>query len=378
MDVINFARKQRSILNPLFGDRKLKLGTFCTNLDCGAAMSTIEGRLRISWPNTLKLAQVADEMEFEAIVPVGRWRGMGGKTNFNGPGFEAYSWAAGIGASTRNSAVFATSHITTVHPMMAAKQATTIDHITGGRFALNVVTGWNAPEIAMFGLQLPSHDTRYRMAIEWIDVIKRLWTEDDEFDYDGEFYQIKKGYLQPKPLQMPTPVIMGAGGSDAGRDFSAKYCDVAFLNMTSHDLADCRLRVQEHRKYAYEQYKRNIQVWTNCYVVQGETEKEAKAYLHEYVDEKGDWEGAQNLIAMMGMTQKSVPPERLEEFKRHFIAGYAGYPLVGTKEQIVDKLAALSQEVGLDGVLLHWARFERDLIEFRDKTFPLLKQAGLR
>ena len=119
--------------NPLFNDRKLKLGTFCTNLDYGCAMSSIDGTLRINWPNTLTLAKLADEMQLEAIVPVGRWRGFGGKLNFNGAGFETYSWAAGIGAATSYSTVFATSHLTTVHPIMAAKQGTTIDHITGGR-----------------------------------------------------------------------------------------------------------------------------------------------------------------------------------------------------------------------------------------------------
>ena len=76
---------------------------------------------------------------------------------------------------------------------MAAKQGTTIDHITGGRFALNVVTGWNRPEIEMFGIDLPDHDTRYDIAAEWLDIIKRLWTEDEEFDYEGKFYQHQEG-----------------------------------------------------------------------------------------------------------------------------------------------------------------------------------------
>jgi dimethylsulfone monooxygenase len=127
MDAVTKMQELRRKTNPLFNDRKLKLGTFCTNLDYGCAMSTIDGTLRISWPNTLTLAKIADEMELEAIVPVARWRGFGGKINFNGPGFETYSWAAGLGASTQYSAVFATSHLTTVHPLMAAKQATTID-----------------------------------------------------------------------------------------------------------------------------------------------------------------------------------------------------------------------------------------------------------
>src|SRR5262249_59751459 len=107
------AKAQARKTNPLYNDRKLKLGTFGSNLDRGCAISTIDGVLEIDWPNTLTLAKLADEMEFEALVPVGRWKGFGGTTNFNGPGFECFSWAAGIGACTSKPAVFATSHVLT-------------------------------------------------------------------------------------------------------------------------------------------------------------------------------------------------------------------------------------------------------------------------
>src|SRR5580658_10110136 len=140
----------RQATNPLYNDKKLKLGTFSTNLGGGCAITSIDGTLKADWPSTLALARMADEMEFEALVPVGRWRGFGGVTNFNGPGFEAFSWAAGIGASTKYSGIFATSHVPTGHPTMAAKQGATVDHITGGRFALNVVTGWHKSESEMF------------------------------------------------------------------------------------------------------------------------------------------------------------------------------------------------------------------------------------
>src|ERR1700691_1597871 len=120
--------------NPLYHNRKLKLGTFSTNLEGGCAITSIDGTLKADWPSTLTLAKLADERDF-----------------------EAFSWAAGIGASTKYSSVFATSHVPTVHPIMAAKQCTTIDHITGGRFTLNVVTGWHKPEIEMFGIPLLEH-----------------------------------------------------------------------------------------------------------------------------------------------------------------------------------------------------------------------------
>ena len=80
--------EDRRRTNPVFNDRKLKLGTFGTNLDRGCAISTIDGVLEINWPNTLELARISEEMEFEALVPIGRWHGFGGVTNFNGPGFR--------------------------------------------------------------------------------------------------------------------------------------------------------------------------------------------------------------------------------------------------------------------------------------------------
>src|SRR5271163_1845065 len=122
--------------NPAFSTRKLKLGTFQTNLDSGCVMSGLEGRLEISWPNTVALARLADEMEFEALVPVARWRGFGGKLNPAGPGFETYTWASGIAASTNAVGVVATSHCSINHPIVAAKQGAVIDHISNGRMIL--------------------------------------------------------------------------------------------------------------------------------------------------------------------------------------------------------------------------------------------------
>jgi alkanesulfonate monooxygenase SsuD/methylene tetrahydromethanopterin reductase-like flavin-dependent oxidoreductase (luciferase family) len=373
----NQSLERRRGSNPLYSDRKLKLGTFGTNLDRGCAISTIDGVLEIDWPNTLTLAKIADEMEFEALVPVGRWKGFGGVTNFNGPGFECFSWAAGIGASTRHPAVFSTSHVLTVHPIMAAKQATTIDHITGGRFALNVVTGWHRPEMEMFGVPMIDHNDRYALAVEWLDIIKRLWSEDDEFDYEGRHFKISKGYLAPKPLQRPFPPVMNAGNSEKGRDYAIRYCDIAFVNLNRGDLSVSKAVIADYRKRAREEFGRDLQIWSHAYIVQGETEAEAKHYFNEYVNEKGDWEAATNLVETMGLNTVGRSQEQLRAMKMHFIGGWGGFQLVGTKEQVVDGLAKLSA-LGLDGVVVSWPRYIDDMRTFQRETLPLLKQAGLR
>ena len=123
-----------------------------------------------TWDNVKRLTRMADTAGFEALVPVARWRGFGGVTNFNGACFETFTWAAGVGGVTDRAAVFATSHVPTIHPIVAAKQATTIDHITGGRFALNIVCGWFVPELEMFGAPIMEHDERYAYATEWLEV----------------------------------------------------------------------------------------------------------------------------------------------------------------------------------------------------------------
>src|SRR5260370_18069757 len=144
-------RLDRRETNPAFSSRKRKLGTFQTNLDSGCVMAGLGGPLDIPWPNRIALAKLAEEMEFEALVPVARWHGFGGATNPQGPGFEAYTWAAGMAASTSKPCVFATSHISLNHPIVAAKQSTVIDHISGGRYPLNIVTRRNQPDVDMFG-----------------------------------------------------------------------------------------------------------------------------------------------------------------------------------------------------------------------------------
>ena len=372
-------QRDRLTTNPAFSRRRLKLGTFQTNLDSGCVMSDLDGRLDITWPNTVALAKLADEMEFEALVPVARWQGWGGKTNPQGPGFEAYTWAAGIAASTQTPGVFSTSHITINHPIIAAKQSAVIDHISQGRFTLNLVTGWVQPEIEMFGQPLLTHEERYACAEEWLAIVKRLWTEDDAFDHQGRFFKIAKGYLQPKPIQYPHPAIMNAGASELGRHFAVKHCDLVFTVIRTGGLDECRAHVQAYHKLARETYGREIKVWTLVNIVQGETEKEARDFYDYYVRQKGDWEAAKNMVDTFSLeiNKRNVTPERIKPLQEAFIQGWGGLPVVGTKEQVVDTLTTLSR-AGLDGLLVAFPRYEQGMREFRDVTYPLIKQAGLR
>ena len=153
---------------PLYNDQKLKLGVFGINCSYGLNISHAPTTYKVTWEHTSEIVKRADAMGFELALPVARWRGFGGTTDFNGESFETYTWAAGLAQATKSIMVAATSHVPTVHPIVAAKQAATIDHISNGRFALNLVMGWFTPEMEMFQGTQRAHDDRYRYGAEWL------------------------------------------------------------------------------------------------------------------------------------------------------------------------------------------------------------------
>lgn len=364
--------------NPIFSDNALKLGLFSTNVSNGGAISTVDEALKITWPTVREIAQIADRDGYEALVPVARWRGFGGETDFNGTCFETYTWAAGLGEATRNIGIFTTSHVPTVHPILAAKQATTIDHITNGRFALNIVCGWFKPELEMFGAPIMDHDVRYDYAAEWVEILKLLWTRDDPFDYDGKYLRVKKAYGKPKPIQQPHPPLMNAGGSDTGRHFAAKYCDMAFVILNGQsDVEESRRLVDRYRELARTEYGRDLQIWTNAYVVQRDTQREAEEYLNHYVVECGDEVAVDNLTRILVEQSASIPADIMQAMKFHVKAGWGGFPLVGTADKIVADLQNIAK-AGVNGVLLNWVDYVDGLECWGRDVMPRLEQAGLR
>ncbi len=172
---------------------------------------------------------------------------------------------------------------------------------------------------------------------------------------------------------------MNAGSSEAGRHFGARNCDVVFVSVdigqrTPEGMTD---KVTQFKRLAREEYGRDIEVWVNAYIVEGDTEADAQAYLDYYANQHGDWEAATNLVNNMIGSSQSYAKETMDQMRFHFIAGWGGYPIVGSREQVVDSLAALSR-TGLDGVLLSFPRYIEDMDKFRQSTYPLLVEAGLR
>ena len=366
----------RRATNPLYRDHRMKLGVMAFNCSHGSSITTAEGAWEMTWPETVELARMADRARMEVLLPVGRWRGYGGETNFNNRTFESFTWAAGLGCLTKQIGVFATCHVPLVHPVMAAKMAATVDHQTNGRFCLNVVCGWYKDEFDMFGADWRHHDERYVYGEEWVDFVRQLWSREGEFDFDGKYFRAARAWSEPKPIQKPYPPIMNAGGSAQGRKFAATVADMNFVILTRHDFEGGKAQVESLKTMAREA-GRSVEVWIHVYVVCRDTQKEADDYLDYYVRQKGDLVAVDNLLRIFGMQSATLDPQKLADFRFHFMAGHGGYPLVGTPERIVDELETLCR-MGVDGCLISWVRYKDECRQWIDRVMPLMVQAGQR
>src|ERR1700748_554493 len=216
----------------MYNGNALKIGIFGANCSSGRSATKVPERWSASWPDCLKLARMADDAGIDFMLPIGRWKGYGGDTDYQGATLETITWASGLLASTRHITVFGTVHAPLFNPVIAAKEMVTADHIGEGRFGLNIVVGWNEGEFEMFGVEQREHDARYDYAQEWIDAIKKCWGPEEDFDFKGAQIKLAKVRAKPKPYGGTRPLIMNAGSSGAGQAFALRNCD-AFFTATS-------------------------------------------------------------------------------------------------------------------------------------------------
>ena len=357
----------------MFNRNKLKLGIFSPNCSSGMAVTKVPERWDASWENNLKLAQMADEAGVEFLLPIARWKGYGGETDFEGTTLETITWACGLLAKTKKITVFGTVHAPLVHPIFAAKQMVTVSHVSEGRFGLNIVCGWNQDEFEMFGIVQREHDTRYDYGQEWWDVVQKIWTEIQPFDYNGRFIRLKGVIGRPKPYRW-RPVVMNAGSSGAGRTFGARNCDFLFTVLI--DLEKGKQDVASIKAIA-AQARRTIEVFTTSYVVLRPTRKEALEYHEHYTTAMGDYVAIDHLMELQGLHAQSFPPEAFKLFRQRFLGGHGVYPLIGDPDDVARELAKIS-EAGFVGTTITFVNYVKEFPYFRDEVLPRLEKMGLR
>src|SRR5690625_678129 len=359
--------------HPFLNKNRFLLGTFSSNCSGGMTVSKLPDRWKADWESNLKLALLLDDAGIDFMLPIARWIGYGGETNFHGYVLETVTWATGLLAKTKQLTVFATIHTTANHPVVVAKQIATMDQISSSRVGLNIVAGWNKPEYEALGLNIPDdHETRYEYAQEWYDIIKKLWTHDGRFDWDGKYFKLKNVHSDPKPAVLPP--IYNAAGSGLGREFAGKNAN--FLFTPAIDLARSKTEVAEIKQSAKETYGRDVGVLTFSHVICRPTKEEAQKRW-DYILDNIDCDAPESLMRLQFAHAQSFPHDLLALIKERMAAGHGGYPLVGTPEEVADGICAL-HEAGFNGTTLSFFDYAEEFPYFRDTVLPILEARGIR
>ena len=358
--------------HPIHGPNPFKLGVFSANADGGLTLTTVAERWQAKWSDIVKVAQIADRAGIEIFLPIARWKGFEGSTNSREHSFETFTFAAALAAVTENIGIFSTIHVPMIHPVYAAKALATVDHVSNGRAGLNIVAGWNPDEFAMFGIE--AQEERYAQALEWYEIICRIYNEPSRFDYDGRFYKLKGVSGKPRPLQLPRPVVLNAAFGPPGRDFAAKSSDFLFTTFSEIDAG--RAHIEDIKMRAARE-DRDIGVFTTCHVVCRATQVEADDYYERYAMTEAD-HGAVDYH--MSQKKKFAGSHDEATFRLHakrFAGGAGTYPLIGTAPKIVDEMVKM-RAAGFAGTTVSFVNYLNELPYFIEKVIPLMKEAGLR
>jgi alkanesulfonate monooxygenase SsuD/methylene tetrahydromethanopterin reductase-like flavin-dependent oxidoreductase (luciferase family) len=322
---------------------------------------------------------MADEAGIDFMLPIARWKGYGGETDFHGSSLETITWAVGLLSATRRMTVFGTVHAPLFHPLIAAKELVTADHVGEGRLGLNLVVGWNEGEFEMFGVTQREHAARYEFAQEWLDAVKRAWSEHGEFDFDGQFLKLKGVRAYPKPYGETRPIIMNAGSSEVGQAFALRNCDAFFVATAgSRTSLEGNAKKVTEIKRAAQNVGREIEVYTVGQVICRPSQKEAEDYYRHAIIENADWGAIDGMLANKSITPQTIPPDEYAKKRQYFAANaIGGYPFVGTPDRVADELESISK-AGVRGIALSFVNYLDELPYFCGEVLPRLVQLGAR
>lgn len=353
-----------------------KLGLFGANCLGGIAVTNVPERWDPSWKNNVDLALLADKVGLDFLLPIARWRGLGGDTGHASESLEPIAWASGLLAKTERINVFATVHAPLIHPVFAAKQLATVDQMAGGRLGLNVVLGWRPDEFGMFGVDLHAQSSdRYEYGREWLEIVRKVWRAVEPFDYEGQFFELTNVSGTPSPFEGDELLIMNAGSSDAGREFAAAQVDCWFGSAASREDSATREMVTDFRQLARGQ-QRDVDAYTVAFVVCRSSREEAESYLHHYAIANQDTESLKALLPAADH-YGHVDPAVAERVKLGLAAGRNGIPLIGDPDEIAAKIEAI-QQAGISGLALGFVNYLDELPYFAEEVLPRLEHNGIR
>lgn len=339
------------------------------NVSGGLVVSDIEQRTDYSIEYNRKLAQTAEKSGFEyALSQIRFTAGYGAEYQH-----ESVSFSHAILGATEKLKVIAAILPGPWKPALAAKQLATIDQLTQGRIAVNIVSGWFKGEFDAIGEAWPEHDERYVRSEEFIRCLKGIWTQDN-FSFAGKYYQFNDYTLKPKPLQQPHPEIFQGGSSRAARDMASRVSDWYFTN--GNTLEGIKAQIDDIRSKAAAN-NHHVKIGVNAFIIARDTEEEAKAVLQEIID-KANPQAVKDFYTATreaGAATKENEGNWAKSTFEDLVQYNDGFKtnLIGTPQQIAERIVAL-KAIGVDLILSGFLHFIEEVEYFGAKVLPLVRE----
>jgi alkanesulfonate monooxygenase len=253
------------------------------------------------------------------------------------------------------------------HPVVLAKLALQIEHISRGRFALNLVNAWNKTELEDAGIHFPPHDARYAYGHEWLSIVERL-LRGERVDHEGPHFQVRDYQLRPAGTFRGRPRIYVGGESEPARRLVAEQGDVWFINGRSLDdllpmLADLRARPRGNLA--------PLRFGLSAFVIARETAAEAQEH-YRHLLQLAELDASRPRRRPRNTDQEVVMHRRLDQVRSIGTNGGSLAGLIGSYDEVADRMRAF-YAAGVDTFLLMFQPFEADMRSFAKHVMPQLR-----
>mgnify|MGYP003785357285 CR=1 FL=1 len=350
----------------------LKFAYWVPNVSGGLVVSTIEQRTDWQLPYNKRLAQIAEDSGFEYALTQTRYAASYGADKQH----EASAFSLALLGATERLKVIAAFHPGMWHPGVLAKWLITADHLSEGRAAVNIVSGWLKDEFVKFGLPWLEHDERYVRTEEFISALRGLLTEQG-YTQDGKYYSIDDFNLSPKPVDVPGrphPEIFFGGNSTAAQATAGRVADWYFSNgRTLEGYEENVAGVLASAAQAGRQPKFGL----NGFVIARESRKEAEETLREIVAKahRPAVEGFRQSVQEAGASTKDGKGMWADSSFEDLVQYNDGFKtqLIGTPEEIADRIIEF-KKVGVNLMLTCYLHFTEEVAAFGRDVLPIVRE----
>lgn len=342
------------------------------NVSGGLVVSKIEQRTDWSYDYNVQLARLAENNGFDYALTQVRYIASYGAAYQH----ESTSFSLALLLATERLKVIAAVHPGLWQPGVLAKLVATADQISGGRAAINVVSGWFKDEFTKLGEPWLEHGERYRRAEEFIRYVREIWTS-EHAELNGDFYRLHDFDLKPKPVAVegrPHPEIFQGGNSTDARGMAGRVSDWYFANGNTPD--GISEQIQDVTDVATV-HGRKVRFGVNGFLIGRDTEAEARDVLREIVD-KADREAVEGFGAAVKQAGQSAGDKKgmwqdsefadLVQYNDGFRTG-----LIGTPEQIATRMIEYKRR-GVNLFLLGFLHYLEDVEYFGREVLPLVRE----